>query len=101
MRSIQEPLKSVKATKFASQVITSARSDPIRLANAACPVTAWPPAAQPLGIVHVLVSGQPPEDRLAKLSDERVATILACPGIGKSLFGQLLRPPRAAARWPQ
>ena len=44
---------------------------------------------QPVGIVHVLVSGQPPEHGLAELSDQRVAAILARPGVGEVLSGQV------------
>ena len=44
---------------------------------------------QPVGIVHVLVSGQPPEHGLAKLSDQRVAAVLAGPGVGENLSGQV------------
>jgi len=45
---------------------------------------------QPLGIVHVLVSsGEPPEHRLAQLSNQRVAAILARPGVGEGLSGQI------------
>jgi hypothetical protein len=34
-------------------------------------------AAQPLGVVHVLVAGQPPEHRLAQQARQPVATVLA------------------------
>jgi hypothetical protein len=43
---------------------------------------------QPLGIVHVLVPGQPPEDRLANLGSQRVTAILTSPSVGESLSGQ-------------
>ena len=49
---------------------------------------------QPVGIVHVLVSGEPPEDGLAKLSDQRVAAILAGPGVGEDLSGQVCQAKR-------
>jgi hypothetical protein len=44
---------------------------------------------QPICVVHVLVSGQSPEHGLAKLSDQRVAAILARPGIRKDFSGQV------------
>jgi hypothetical protein len=44
---------------------------------------------QPLGIVHVLVSGEPPEDRLANLGSQRVTAILTSPSVGESLSGQV------------
>ena len=44
---------------------------------------------QPICIVHVLVACQPPEHGLAKLSHQRVAAILARPGIGQTLSGQV------------
>src|SRR6266851_2219796 len=34
-------------------------------------------AAQPLGVVHVLVAGQPPEYRLPQQPDQKVASVLA------------------------
>src|SRR5215207_2141846 len=46
-------------------------------------------SAKPVGIVHVLVPGEPPEDRLAKLSNQRVAAILAGPGVGETLSGEV------------
>ena len=46
-------------------------------------------SAKPVGIVHVLVPGEPPEDRLAKLSDQRVAAILAGPGVGENLSSEV------------
>jgi hypothetical protein len=42
-------------------------------------------SAKPVGIVHVLVPGEPPKHGLAKLSDQRVAAILAGPGVGENL----------------
>src|SRR4051794_26597088 len=47
---------------------------------------------QPVGVVHVFVSGQPPEHGLAKLRDQRVAAVLARPGVGESLSGQFRQP---------
>src|SRR5215208_3299850 len=44
---------------------------------------------QAVGIVHVLVAGEPPKDGLAKLRDQRVAAVLARPGIRKDLSGQV------------
>ena len=44
---------------------------------------------QPIGVVHVLVPGQPPEHGLAKLSDQGVAAVLAGPGVGENLSGQV------------
>ena len=46
-------------------------------------------SAKPVGIVHVLVPGEPPKHGLAKLSDQRVAAILAGPGVGENLSGQV------------
>jgi hypothetical protein len=42
-------------------------------------------SAKPVGIVDVLVSGEPPEDRLAQLSNQGVTAILAGPGVGENL----------------
>ena len=44
---------------------------------------------QPFGIVHVFVPSQSPEHGLAKLRDQRVAAILARPGIRKDFSGQV------------
>jgi hypothetical protein len=44
---------------------------------------------QPLGIVHVLIPGEPPEDRLANLGSQRVTAILTSPSVGESLSGKL------------
>jgi hypothetical protein len=44
---------------------------------------------QPVSIIHVLVSGEPPENGLAKLSDQRVAAILTGPWVGENLSGQV------------
>jgi hypothetical protein len=44
---------------------------------------------QPLGVVHVFVACQAPEHGLAKLSDQRVAAVLARPGIRKDFSGQV------------
>ena len=46
-------------------------------------------SAEPVGIVHVLVSGQPPEDRLGQLSNQGVPAVLAGPGVGKDYLGEL------------
>jgi hypothetical protein len=42
-------------------------------------------SAQPVGIVHVFVACQAPEHGLANLGDQRVAGILAGPGVGENL----------------
>ena len=47
---------------------------------------------QPVGVVHVFVSGQPSEHGLAELRDQRVAAVLARPGVGQSLSGQFCQP---------
>ena len=39
--------------------------------------------AQALGVVHVLISGEPPEDRLPQHPDERMSAILAGSSIGE------------------
>ena len=44
---------------------------------------------QPASIIHVLVSGQPPEDGLPKLSDQRVAAVLARPDVGEGFSSKL------------
>ena len=47
--------------------------------------------AEPVGIVHVLVPGEPTEDGLPELRGEGVSAIAARPGLGESLtseFGQ-------------
>ena len=49
---------------------------------------------QPVGIVHVFVASQSSEHELAQLCDQRVAAILARPGIRKSSSGQLHQPKR-------
>src|SRR3712207_6911881 len=46
-------------------------------------------SAEPVGIVDVLVPGKPPKHGLTKLSDQRVAAILAGPGVGENLCGQV------------
>jgi len=45
---------------------------------------------QPLGIVQVLVSGEPPEDRRANQGGERVAAILPGPSVGENLSRSVL-----------
>src|SRR3954451_24202457 len=62
-----------------SQPETTARKSSRRLTRR-CPV-ALQIAAKPGGIVDVLVSGEPPEDRLAQLSNQGVAAIRTRPGI--------------------
>ena len=42
-------------------------------------------AAQPGGVVHVLVAGEPPENRLAQQSGQPMTTILANARVGKHL----------------
>ena len=42
-------------------------------------------AAQPLGVVHVLVAGQPPEYRLPQQSDQEVSSVLAGARLRQSL----------------
>ena len=44
---------------------------------------------QPVSIVHVLVSGEPPEDRLANLGSQRVAAVLTGPWVGENRSGQV------------
>jgi len=44
---------------------------------------------QPVGIVHVLVASEPAKDGLAKLRDQRVAAVLARPGLCKDVSGQV------------
>ena len=44
---------------------------------------------QPVGIVHVLISGKATEDGLPELGGEGVAAIPAGPGVGESLPGKL------------
>jgi hypothetical protein len=41
-------------------------------------------AAQPLGVIHVLVASQPPEHRLAQQADQ-VAAVLACTRVGQRI----------------
>ena len=45
--------------------------------------------AQPFGVVHVLIAGEPSEHRLAQQSDERMPTILAGACIGKHITGHV------------
>jgi|SRR5438552_10273454 len=47
-------------------------------------------ASEPVGIVHVLVAGEAPEHRLAKLGDQAVATVSPGAGVGENL-GRHLR----------
>ena len=42
-------------------------------------------AAQPVGVVHVLVAGQPPEHRLAQQADQPMATVLAGARVGQRI----------------
>src|SRR4029077_16853596 len=44
-------------------------------------------AGEPLGIVHVLVAGEPAVDRLAQQAKQPVANILSAPTLGKSQRG--------------
>ena len=44
---------------------------------------------QPVGIVHVLISGEPTEDGLPDLRRQGVAAVPAGPGLGESLCGRL------------
>ncbi|ACL57905.1 hypothetical protein Mnod_2954 [Methylobacterium nodulans ORS 2060] len=44
---------------------------------------------QPVSIMQVLVSGEPPEDRLANLGSQRFAAILARPDVGEGFSGQV------------
>jgi len=61
--------------------------------DAACSVTAraadYPAhrgiAPEAVGIVHVLVAGQPPEHRLAQQADQQVSAILAGARIGERI----------------
>ena len=41
--------------------------------------------SKPLGVVHVLVAGEPTEHRLSKHADESVAAVFAGAGVGQSL----------------
>jgi hypothetical protein len=74
-------------------VSTSVSKRPIWLVEAAFCVTAAPPTIpaqggivrQAICVIHVLVPGQPSEDGLAKLRDQRVTAILTRPGIGENL----------------
>jgi hypothetical protein len=43
--------------------------------------------AQPLGVVDILVSGQPSEHRLPQHADQRMAAVLAGAGIGEHVTG--------------
>lgn len=43
--------------------------------------------AQPLGVVDILVSGQPSEHRLPQHADQRMAAVLAGAGIGEHVIG--------------
>src|SRR5215213_8195001 len=47
---------------------------------------------QTICVVHVFVPGQSPEQGLAKLPDQRVAAVLARPGVGESRSRQLRQP---------
>jgi hypothetical protein len=57
------------------------------------PATRDPPQGrivrQPICVVYVFVPGQPPKDGLTKLRDQRVAAVLARPGIRKDFSGQV------------
>ena len=44
--------------------------------------------AQPLGVVDVLVSGQPPEHGLPQHTHERVPAVLTGAGVGEPFAGQ-------------
>ena len=44
---------------------------------------------QPLGVVDVLVSGQPPEHGLPQRLDTRMPAVLAGAGVGEPLAGQI------------
>jgi hypothetical protein len=42
-------------------------------------------AAQPVGVVHILIAGQPPGHRLAQQAGQPVATVLAGARVGKRI----------------
>jgi hypothetical protein len=83
--SVHWPGRSASAARFSGRLSHFVSKRPIWLAEAAEPVirpVANLPAhrriaAQPLGVVHVLVAGQPTEHRLTQQAGQPMATILA------------------------
>jgi hypothetical protein len=81
--SIQRPDRSASAARFSGRLSHFVSKRPIWLADAAKPIIARSPttqrigrvAAQPLGVVHVLVAGQPPEHRLTQQPRQPVTAI--------------------------
>ena len=49
----------------------------------------WGIAVEPLGVVHVLVAGEPSEHRLAQQAGQPMATILAGAAIGELVTGRV------------
>ena len=91
--SIHWPGRSASAARFSgrSQPLgleaahLAGRGSPTHWRSAADHPTHCRVAAQPLGVVHVLVAGQPPEYRLPQQPDQEVASVLAGACLRQSL----------------
>ena len=57
-------------------------------------------ASEAVSIVHVLVAGEAPEHRLAKLGDQAVATVSPGAGVGENL-GRHLREAQGVVEFPE
>ena len=107
-RSIQRPERSAKAVRFAVEVIAPVSKRPIWLVDEACCghcTAADDPAhrriaSEAVSIVHVLVAGEAPEHRLAKLGDQAVATVSPGAGVGENL-GRHLREAQGVVEFPE
>ena len=80
-------------------MVPSPRRPPHSICTLRHRATAHDPAhgritAKPVGIVHVLVPGQSPEHGRPALGRQAVAAVLAGPGIGETLSGQVCQAER-------
>jgi hypothetical protein len=104
-RSIQAPGKSISASRLASLASHSVSKRPIWLLEAGRtiePVTANDRAhrgvaGEPLGVVDILVAGEPTEHRLAEQSAQLVAGILAAAAVEEP-GGRVLGEPEGIVR---
>ena len=88
-RSIQGPDRSVSAARFASLPATGLEAAHLA-GRGRAPCAASPPtmpriagSREPLGVVDVLVAGEPTEDRLAQQPGQGMAPVPAAPRIGE------------------
>jgi hypothetical protein len=96
---IHWPGRSASAARFSGRLNRSSRS--AHLAGRGGrpsdrPVTDQPAhcgiAAEPLGVVHVLVAGEPSEHQLARQTDQQVTTVLAGARVGERVATRVGQP---------